>query len=409
MKPAIWTLTILLAAAAPPCTNAQGLGGASLEDLMNMEVTSVSKKEQTLSNTAAAVYVISKEDIRRSGATNIPDLLRMVPGVEVAQIDASEWAVSIRGFNSDFSNKVLVLIDGRSIYADSFSGVYWDQVRVPVENIERIEVIRGPGGTVWGANAVNGVINIITKSAADTKGLTMSAGGGSSETTDAFVQHGGDAGSNGAYRVFSRYSNVNNSLLPGGSRGADGWHSMQAGGRSDWSLSSRDSVSAQADFLMLAGGETELAVFTAPLGMAQVNVPVLNTSGDAMARWTHKLKNGSEFSLQVYDTAMHRQNVGLKVIENSADVEMDHHMSLGSRQDIVWGADLRVYSDRITPTRDFALTLNPPSQTNSLYATFFQDDIRLLPSVHLTVGSKFEIQRITRVSKPNPVPSCSGK
>src|SRR5713226_3582789 len=143
---------------------------ASLEDLMSIQVTSVSKKEQKLSKAGAAVYVITREDIRRSGATNIPDLLRMAPGVDVAQIDSNAWAISIRGFNTRYSNKVLVLVDGRSVYAPSFSGVYWDQQAVPLEDIERIEVIRGPGAAVWGANAVNGVVNIITKSSKATKG-----------------------------------------------------------------------------------------------------------------------------------------------------------------------------------------------------------------------------------------------
>ena len=136
---------------------------ATLEELMNIQVTSVSKKEQTLDKTGAAVFVITQEDIHDSGATNIPDVLRMAPGVDVAQIDANHWAISIRGFNATYANKVLVLIDGRSVYSDSFSGIFWDQQNVPLEDIDHIEVIRGPGGTVWGANAVNGVINIITK------------------------------------------------------------------------------------------------------------------------------------------------------------------------------------------------------------------------------------------------------
>ena len=169
----------------------------SLEDLMNVQVTSVSKKEQKLAKTGAAIFVITQEDIRRSGATNIPDLLRMVPGVDVAQIDSNQWAVSIRGFNLAFSNKVLVLIDGRSVYVNTFSGALWDTIDVPLEDIERIEVIRGPGGTVWGANAVNGVINIITKHSRDTKGGLVTAGAGSKETAAGLAQYGGDIGSQG--------------------------------------------------------------------------------------------------------------------------------------------------------------------------------------------------------------------
>src|SRR5690348_3954957 len=169
----------------------------SLEDLFKVQVTSVSRKEQKLSRAGAAVYVITQEDIRRSGMTNIPDLLRMAPGVDVARIDANAWAISIRGFNYRYSSKVLVLIDGRTVYTPGFSGVYWDQQTLPLEDIDRIEVIRGPGGTVWGANAVNGVINIITKSARDTQGGLVSAGTGTKDSAQGLAQYGGSAGTKG--------------------------------------------------------------------------------------------------------------------------------------------------------------------------------------------------------------------
>src|ERR1035438_6419099 len=179
-------VSLAMASLALFCTSFHGqapappdLTKASLEDLMDMQVTSVSKREQKLSQAGAAIYVITQEDIRRSGATNIPDLLRMAPGVEVAQVTANSWAISIRGFNGLYANKVLVLIDGRSVYNQTFSGVMWNQQQVPLEDIERIEVIRGAGGTVWGANAVNGVINIITKSAQATKGGLAAVSGGS--------------------------------------------------------------------------------------------------------------------------------------------------------------------------------------------------------------------------------------
>ncbi len=180
-------LALLLGTLVPFASLAQGpvprdLSEASLEDLMNIQVTSVSKKEQKLAKVGAAVYVITQEDIRRSGATNIPDLLRMVPGVDVARVDQNSWSISIRGFSDLYGRKLLVLIDGRTVYTPTFSGVFWDQQDVPLENIDRIEVIRGPGGTVWGANAMNGVINIMTKSAKATQGGLITAGGGSQET-----------------------------------------------------------------------------------------------------------------------------------------------------------------------------------------------------------------------------------
>ena len=183
----------------------------TLEDLMNVQVISVSKKEQKLAKTGAAIFVITQEDIRRSGATNIPDLLRMVPGVDVARVDHSTWAVSIRGFNDVYANKVLVLIDGRSVYQPVYSGVSWYAQEIPLENIERIEVIRGPGGTVWGANAMNGVINIITKTAKDTPGGLITAGGGTDAQADGLVQYGGKIGHSGDYRVYGRYANLGKS------------------------------------------------------------------------------------------------------------------------------------------------------------------------------------------------------
>src|ERR1700677_3216332 len=207
-----WRLTLaaLLAALSSYAQQPKDpdLSQASLEDLMNIQVTSVSKKEQNLSKTGAAIFVITQDDIRRSGATNIPDLLRLAPGVDVAQIDANRWAISIRGFSDQHANKVLVLIDGRSVYNTSFSGVFWDMVDVPLDDIERVEIIRGPGGTVWGANAVNGVINIITKSAKATQGGLISAGTGSQDHADSLVQYGGQIGQEGDYRVFGKYFNI---------------------------------------------------------------------------------------------------------------------------------------------------------------------------------------------------------
>jgi iron complex outermembrane recepter protein len=225
------------------------LSQASLEDLMNIQVTSVSKKEQKLSKTGAAIFVITQEDIRRSGATNIPDLLRLAPGVDVAQVDANRWAISIRGFSDQHANKVLVLIDGRTVYSPSFSGVFWDMEDVPLEDSERIEIIRGPGGTVWGANAVNGVINIITTSAAATQGGIVSVGTGSQDHADALAQYGGHIGQMGDYRVFGRYFNIANSVFPDGRQAADGWSGGHVGFRSDWNLSQRNTLTVQGDFL----------------------------------------------------------------------------------------------------------------------------------------------------------------
>ncbi|MGB8590048.1 MAG: TonB-dependent receptor plug domain-containing protein [Candidatus Acidiferrales bacterium] len=188
---------------SPPSSQSSpaDLTQVSIENLMNMEVTTVSKKEQKLSETAAAVFVITQEDIRRSGATQIPDLLRMVPGLDVAQINANSWAVSARGLNGRFSNELLVMVDGRNVYSPTFGGVFWDVLDFPLEDIDRIEVIRGPGGALWGENAVNGVINVITKKAVDTSGALVVAGGGNLDQGFGTVQYGGSVGSKFDYRV----------------------------------------------------------------------------------------------------------------------------------------------------------------------------------------------------------------
>src|SRR6266852_2670933 len=199
----------------------------SIETLMNMEVTSVSKKEQKMSQVAAAIFVITQGDIRRSGATNIPDLLRMVPGLDVAQINGSTWAIGSRALNQQFANKLLVMVDGRSVYSPTFSGVFWDTLDLPLFDIERIEVIRGPGGTIWGANAVTGVISIFTKKATETSGTVLEAGGGNLLQGFGMAQYGGTTGKQTAFRVYSKYFNQDHLLDLNGQSGADGWHRLR--------------------------------------------------------------------------------------------------------------------------------------------------------------------------------------
>src|ERR1700693_3565810 len=247
----LFLAALLLFSAIGAMAQTQGspddLSKLSIEALMNVEVTSVSKREQKLSQAAAAIFVIGQEEIRRSSATNIPDLLRMVPGLEVAQINANTWAISSRGFNSPFANKMLMLIDGRSVYSPTFSGVFWDIQDTILEDIDRIEVIRGPGATVWGANAVNGVINIITKSAADTQGGLLVAGGGTGDLALGTAQYGGQPGRDTSYRVFTKYLDDNHFPNLSGQNGEDGWHLSHAGFRSDTSLSQKDSITVQGD------------------------------------------------------------------------------------------------------------------------------------------------------------------
>jgi iron complex outermembrane receptor protein len=219
----------------------------SIENLMNIEVTSVSKREQKLSRAAAAVFVITQEDIRRSGARSIPDLLRMVPGLDVAQVNANTWTVSARGFNRQFANKLLVLIDGRAVYTLMHQGVSWDTQDLPLEDVEKIEVIRGPGATVWGANAVNGVINIMTKKTEDTLGALVTGGGGTQEQGFGTTQYGGKFGEARSYRIFAKYLDHDHFPDLNGQNAADGWHLLHGGFRTDSNLSKNDSLTIQGD------------------------------------------------------------------------------------------------------------------------------------------------------------------
>jgi iron complex outermembrane recepter protein len=218
---------------ARPQATPPDLTSLSLEDLMNTKVTSVSRTEQKISRTASAIFVITASDIARSGATNIPDLLRMVPGTDVAQIDANTWAISVRGFNGRFSNELLVLVDGRTVYTPTFGGVWWDVLDLPLEDIERVEVIRDPGGTIWGVNAVNGVVNILTRKAAETKGGMVVGGGGNLDQGFGTAQYGGGLGKRTDYRVFAKYFNQDHFPGPAGAQGTDGWHSLRGGFRMD--------------------------------------------------------------------------------------------------------------------------------------------------------------------------------
>ena len=387
----LWVLIASLAgrAALAQQTNNPDLSQASLEDLMNIQVTSVSKKEQKLSKTGAAVFVITQEDIRRSGSTNIADLLRLAPGVDVARVDANRWAISIRGFTDQHANKVLVLIDGRSVYSPSFSGVFWDMVDVPLEDIERIEVIRGPGGTVWGANAVNGVINIITKSARATQGGLVSAGTGSEDRADGLVQYGGQVGQNGEYRIFGRYFDVGNAVFPNDQQAADGWQAGHAGMRSDWNLSARDTLTVQGDFLKTEESQTITTLFANALPTERtLNDPLLVTAGNVLARWNHTLTNGSQMSLQVYDDYSHHLDLGFLDAQNTVDMDFQHHLAWGARNDIVWGLGARVIDSDYGSGYDFAIL--PSHRLDHLLSAFLQDEVKLTAALSFTIGSKVE-------------------
>jgi iron complex outermembrane receptor protein len=381
-------LALWMASAAWPQAKPNDLSNKSIEDLMNIEVTSVSKKEQKISEVAAAIFVVTQEDIRRSGATSIPEVLRMVPGLDVAQINANNWAISARGFNLQFANKLLVLIDGRAVYTPLFGGVYWDAQNVPLEDIERIEVIRGPGGTVWGANAVDGVINVITKSAADTQGGLLVGGGGTQQQEFGTAQYGGNF-KNTSYRVFTTYHN--DSHLPNlvGQDGDDGWYLLHGGFRADTNLSKKDSLTTQGDIYTGQQGGTIVHSSFFPPDNVNVQKLTILSGGDILGRWTHTFSSRCDTTIQFYFDQYKRNGPEAKELRDTLDFDFQNHISLGARHDLIWGADYRHTADQTVGTIDQAFL--PANKSASLFSVFVQDQITLKPGrVAIYLGTKLE-------------------
>jgi iron complex outermembrane receptor protein len=356
----------------------------SIEDLMNIEVTSAAKKAEKLSEVAAAVFVITPEDIRRSGVTTIPEALRMVPGLQVARVDANQWAISARGFNEGIANKLLVLIDGRSVYTPMFSGVLWDVQDTLLEDIDRIEVIRGPGGALWGANAVNGVINIITKRASETQGGLLATGGGTEEHGFAGVRYGDALGENGHYRVYAKWFDRDES--PGGN---DDWRMTRMGFRADWDLGEWDAVTVQGDYYDGRIGErSAVPILTPPFSETfDSDSPVCG--GNVLCRWQREFSEDSDLILQLYYDHTERDSVTLRDEVDTVDLDLQHRLPSGSRHDILWGLGYRSIVDDVTLTS--AVSLDPVSRDHDLLSAFVQDEITLVEDrLDLTLGSKFE-------------------
>lgn len=363
----------------------------SLEDLMTLEVTSASRKVQSLASTAAAVFVITSEDIRRSGVTNIPDALRMVPGITVARIDSSKWAVTARGFNGRFARKLLVLIDGRSVYSPLFSGVFWDAQDTLLEDVERIEVIRGPGATIWGANAVNGVINIITRKATDTTGGLVVAGAGSYERGFGAVRYGTELGEWGALRAYGKYFNRNELKAEDGRPADDGWDMGHGGFRMD-GKSGQNSFTLQGD--LYGGTERETITFpdlAAPPPFSTVRTAKTTVGGgNLLSRWTRSLAEDAELSLQLYYDRTKRDIPQLlNDTTDTVDLDLLHRFHWGGIHETVWGGGFRFVDERIVGSD--TLSLNPANRNEKLYSGFLQDDITVVQDMlHLIIGSKLE-------------------
>jgi iron complex outermembrane receptor protein len=384
-------LAVTLLLTIPACSQEKpdDLANKSLEDLMTIEVTSVSKREQKISRAASVIFVISQEDIRRSGATNIPDLLRMVPGLDVAQINANAWAVSARGLNSRFSNELLVLLDGRSVYTPTFDGVLWDVLDLPLEDIERIEVIRGPGASVWATNAVNGVINIITRKASDTPGAMVVAGGGTVDQGFGTLQYGGSIGKDTSFRVFTKYFNQDHFPGSNGQDGGDGWNLSRAGFRSDTVLSSKDTLTFEGDLYRGREGDPggNLTSITSP-PLQDVQMQVNLGGGYLQAVWDHAYSSRSDSNLQLAYDEYERNDV-LGETRGTFDIAFQHHIAWGDRQNLVWGVEYRNSDSRTVGS--LLVSLDPPNLKTQLFSSFLQDEIILVPDrLFLTVGTKIE-------------------
>ncbi len=364
------------------------LTSQSLEDLMRIEVTSASKKSETLSKAPAAIFVITGDDIRRGGFSSVPDALRIVPGLYVVQQSAHVWLVSARGFSNTFNDKMLVLIDGRMVYSPTFGGVYWDVQDPPLEDIDRIEVIRGPGGTLWGANAVNGVINIITKDAAKTQGPEISSSGGVNEGYAAQVRYGGTAGDNFAYRIYGTSNYWLPTVNAAGAENYDTWNISQGGARFDWKASPRDAVTFDGGGY--SGRVRDVAENFSPVSApVSLNYITLVKGGHLLARWKHTYQQGSSTDVLGYCDWNDRVAVIDSDYRATCDVELQHNYVLSDRQTLTLGGGVQTSQDTWPTT--FTTSFVPPSNRYTTYSAFLQYDVTLVPhTLRLIVGSKFD-------------------
>jgi iron complex outermembrane recepter protein len=348
----------------------------SLEELMAIEVSSVSRRPERLSEAASAVQVISREDIRRSGATRLTEALRLAGNLEVTQLDAAQWAISARGFNSPLANKLLVLIDGRSVYSPLFAGVFWDAQDVLLEDVEQIEVISGPGATLWGANAVNGVINITTRKAKDTQGLLLLGAGGTELHGMGGARYGGSLGPTARFRVYGKYADRDGLALPNGDDVPNDWTMGKGGFRIDWDASAADLVTIQGDL-----AEDRMTV--------PGTIDPLNRDINVLSRWSHQMSERSDLRVQVYVDRIQRDLLPqYDDVLKTFDVDVQHRIALGERNEVVWGVGFRQVDDDLeTPG------LPPDLQAVSLstFSAFAQDEIGLVKDrLHLTLGTKVE-------------------
>ena len=386
--PALLAALLLLAASTHAQAQARpvDLAAATIEDLMNIEITSASRKEQRLADVPAAISVITADDIQRSGLTTVPELLRLVPGVQVAQINSNKWAVAVRGFNNLFVDKLLVLVDGRTVYDRLNSGVFWESIDIPLDQIERIEVLRGPGGATWGANAVNGVISIITKSAADTPGAAVTLGGGTLDGTRLSARYGGMLGGV-AYRLSSQWAGHSESQLDANTAANDPWNSQVHGVRLDWARDANTAMVTGHATLATLHGLWHTAEGPVPALKPAPNSTELTSEYDLLGRWTHRDRHGATLQLQSFVDVRHNDDA-VNVHQTQVDLDGQYHATLAGRHDVVVGAGYRRLAVSIDGS--FVFSLSPNRVRETVLNAFAQDDIKIGPRVTVTLGTKLE-------------------
>jgi iron complex outermembrane receptor protein len=354
----------------------------SLEQLVNLQVTSVSRKEEKLNDAPAAISVLSNDDLHRSGATSVPEALRMVPGLEVTAVNSSDWAITSRGFNSLYANKLLVLVDGRAVYSPLFAGVFWDLQQQMLDDVDRIEVIRGPGGTMWGANAVNGVINVVSKSAKETQGALAYAGGGDPHFTADGARYGGKIGENTYYRIFGSYQLNDNYPATNGPSAHDSWQGGTAGFRMDHYFDEAAHVTWQGDV-------TENDFFDRSSDAYNVNT---------LGRWRREFSERSSLEAQAYYDRTYRNDaLRARTATDTFDISAQHTFGLGARNDVIWGLGYRYIADSIASTSPYVIVLKNKLDLQ-LFNFFVQDEFKVVPDrFTLTAGTKIEHNDVTGI------------
>jgi len=356
----------------------------------DLEVTSVTKTQSTVGKSPAAIFVVTQEMIRRSGANSIPDVLRLVPGLQVARIDANKWTVSARGFNGRFANKLLVLVDGRSVYTPLFSGVYWETLDMILQDVERIEVIRGPGATQWGANAVNGVINIISKKSSETQGMLVTAGGGDQDKSINSFRYGGRLSDETTYRIYGKHTERNRGFNAAGSH--DDWRFGRLGFQADWepSCEGDDRLTLQGELYSGTAGESGLFPTTAAPFIEPYVTDLEMSGAHILSRWDRQISDTETTSLQFYYDRNSRNEIYLEFDVDVLDIEYQHQLLVADCHNVTWGAGYRFTSFDSRAPNPLVLRFEPNSSTINRVSAFIQDQFPLFTEeLSMIVGSKF--------------------